>query len=197
MSQIPVDQRSKQTTRDELWSAIRRLKEFTFAQVRLETNCSFSTVKEYLAGLTAAGYLELHPEKLYTLERDIGVNAPHVRKDGSECVQGKGREQIWTVLPILKEFSIREVRVHASTELVPLSHGTVKEYLRFLYKSGYLVVARESRPGHKHGTGQQRRYRFVQSKYTGPKPPMIQKSKQVFDANTGQVVWKREAFSKA
>ena len=191
MSQKPVDKRNCLATREALWKAIRRLKIFTFKEVRYETQCSLSTVTEYLVGLTAAGYLERDSQRVYTLVRDIGVDTPHVRRDGTEYTQGKGREQIWTVLPILKEFSVRDVVVHASTEQVSVAETTVQEYLKYLHKAGYLAMARPSRPGHKPGTGQQVRYRFLMAKYTGPKAPMIQRAIQLFDRNIEKVVWSK------
>jgi len=191
MSQKPIDQRSPLASRDALWAAIRRLKIFRYDEVRRETGCSRSTTTVYLAGLTAAGYLQLDAESRYVLVRDVGVDVPKVNRDGSDNLQGKGREQIWTVLPILKEFSIRDVALHASTEIVPVSESTVKEYLKYLHKAGYLRASRESRPGN---AGQPIRYRFLQSKYTGPKAPMIQRVRQVFDPNTGKVMWSHSTY---
>jgi hypothetical protein len=33
------------------------------------------------------------------------------------------------------------------------------------------------------------RYRFLAARYSGPKPPMIQRIKAVYDPNRSEVVW--------
>lgn len=195
MSQMASNRRRRQSVRDQVWKAVRRLKRFTFNQIcdetHQDTQRSRVNVTEYLAGLTVAGYLQRDPEMNYTLVKDNGVDTPHVRRDGSVLVQGKGREQVWTILPILKEFSAKDVAIHATTETVVVSEAAAKEYLRYLHRAGYLVA---SRPSRHEGGGVSRqpvRYRFLQSKYTGPKPPVVLKTREVYDDNTGKVVWSK------
>lgn len=188
MSQKPIDKRPKIATRDALWSAIRTLKTFTLNEVRRETCCSRGVTSDYLTGLVAAGLLSLESGS-YTLVRDTGVDTPKVNRDGSDSLQGRGQLHMWTVLPILKEFSALDVAIHATTETVQVSELAAKDYLSHLYKAGYLAVSRKGRPTGKRGAGCLTRYRFLAFKYTGPKPPMVQRVKQVYDQNTGRVVW--------
>lgn len=183
MYQKSIDKRSPLEAQDALWAAIRRMKSFTFDEVRGKTLCSHCTTTEYLAGLTAAGYLQLDAESRYHLVRDVGVDAPQVGRDGNENIKGRERLQIWTVLPIMKEFSVLNVVLHAGTETVPVAESTVRHYLKCLHKAGYISIVK---PTQRRSVT---RYRFLQSKYTGPKPPMIQTVKQVFDPNTGKVMW--------
>jgi hypothetical protein len=195
MFQAAEERCKRQAIRDELWKTIRRLKTFSFNQICDEAGQQSRrrrrNVTEYLTGLAAAGYLQRQPGAMYALVKDAGVDTPHVRRDGTEHVQGKRRLQIWSVLSILKEFSPRDVAVWASTEAVPVSESVVREYLKYLHKAGYVIETRAGRSGLATGTGGQIRYRFLQSKYTGPKAPSVRK-RVVFDENLGKVVWSRD-----
>ena len=119
----------------------------------------------------------------YVLVRDVGVDAPRVRKDGSEVTQGRGREQIWRSLWIMaqkgKRFTARELHVMSSTEEFPVTADEVWQFLKHLVLAGYAA---------KHGET----FFMPVSRWTGPKPPQIQKSRQVWDPNTRQVVWRKE-----
>lgn len=195
MSQKPVHKRNPLETREAVWDAIRKLQTFTVRQVREETRLHLSTVRTYLNGLVAAGYLSVDmgtkqsgavsEAAVYSLFRDIGVEPPRVREDGSEITQGRGREQMWSTMRIIKEFSAMELAVNASTELVKVAEGEAKFYCKHLHYAGYLTI---SRP-HRNSVGGGERYRFLGFMYTGPKPPMVQRIKQVYDANTRKVVW--------
>ncbi|MEW6490806.1 MAG: hypothetical protein AB1578_23205, partial [Thermodesulfobacteriota bacterium] len=67
---------------------------------------------------------------------------------------------------------------HASIEEHVVGEADAEHYCRYLAKAGYLA-----RVGH-------RRYRHLPRRRTGPLPPQIQRVRQVFDPNTGEVVWK-------
>ena len=196
MSQKPIDKRSPLETREAIWAAIRNMKNFTGRDVWMQTCCSKETVKEYLTGLTAAGYLEkaLQPcgstiENRYTLVRDCGVEAPRVRRDGTEITQGRSRENLWRTMRILAEFSPRDLAIHASTEEVPVAETEAKSYIYYLHKAGYLALVKAAKPGSHVTPGLQARYRLLSSRYSGPRPPMVQRVKQVYDPNTRKVVW--------
>ena len=181
-------------SREALWAAMRRLGRFTVRQVTDETRLGLDTARDYVRGLELAGYLARvgtvatgsgtvgARAVVYELVRDVGVEAPRVRKDGTEVTQGRGREQMWRAMKVLGEFSARDLAVHASTEAHPVSLKEAKHYIRYLVKAGYLAVVRT--------TGLAWRYRLVHSKNTGPRAPMIQRVRQVFDPNLGRVVWR-------
>jgi hypothetical protein len=199
MAQKPVDKRSPLETRDAIWAAIRRLRSFNLAELRGETRCGAEQVRDYVTGLTAAGLLEKSPPAppsikggvpvTYKLVRDCGVEAPQVRKDGSEITMGKAQEQMWLVMKVLGEFSALDLAVHASTETVAVTEAGAKSYIHYLHKGGYLAMVANGKPGHRKGGGILARYRFLPSRYTGPRPPMVQRVKQVYDPNLKKVVW--------
>lgn len=178
MSQTPVDQRRPLQSREALWQSIRALRSFTLAQVRAETRCSRGQVEEYLKALLAAGLIErVEGERgRYCLVKDPGAVAPRLRRDGSEVTLGRGREQMWRAMRVLGSFSVRDLVVHATTEEHAVADSEAAHYCQFLAQAGYLK---------RQGSG----YLFLRSRYSGPRPPMIQRVKQVFDPNLGKVVW--------
>lgn len=97
---------------------------------------------------------------------------------------------MWRTMRILKEFSAKDLAIQASTETVKVAEGEAKTYVHYLHKAGYLVIVSPHRSGNRSMTGKLARYRLIISKFSGPKPPVIQRIKQVFDPNAGKVVWK-------
>lgn len=183
-------------TQDAIWRAVRELKSFTSADLICHINRDLTvndgTVKSYLQRLVRGGYVtiarhgELHGarwEGTYTLERNTGVETPRLTRTGAPTVQGTGREQLWRTIKILREFDWRDLAIAASTQKCPIAEGTAKDYCKILAQAGYLAVVRASRPGTRA------RYKLIGSKNTGPRPPQIQKVKQLYDPNLDKVVW--------
>lgn len=195
MALKPIDKRRPDEKRQATWDAVRELKTFLVTDVWYKTRLSKASIQDYLQGLAAAGYLSVKRVKgqgcafknEYTLVRNVGMEAPRVRRDGTEVTQGRNREQMWRTMRILGEFSARDLAVNASTEKCKIAESDAKDYCHYLHKAGYLAV---SHPGHGTGSGGiLTRYRFIAARFTGPKPPMIQRVKAVYDPNLGQVVW--------
>lgn len=192
MARKPVSEINQMETRAALWAAIRKLVTFTARDVRLETRCSRWQVEDYLLGLTAAGIVARDLEPMhhastsgyrYTLVKDLGIEPPRVRRDGTPVTMGLGREQMWRTLRGLREFTAVDLAVQASTEEAPVSVETAKEYCHYLALAGYLAVTIAGKGG------QPNRYRFVPTRNSGPLPPMIQRVKAVYDPNLKAVVW--------
>ncbi|MCH8500181.1 MAG: hypothetical protein LAT63_17045 [Marinobacter sp.] len=187
--------------RQSMWEAIRKLHKsgepITVRRV-WEMGAEWGPrgrVRDYIVGLSAAGYLrELsrEPGKTvgYELANDCGVDAPRVRKDGSEVTQGRGREQMWRTVKIIGEFTSRELAQAASTPAHEVAELTAKDYCLMLAGAGYLTITRQGSPG------VPARYRLVPSRWTGPRAPMIQRLKQLYDPNTGEVVYRRHAIAE-
>lgn len=188
------------THRDAIWEQIRKQKRFTVMDIEQQTCINFETIKTYLKGLANAGYLreidgEQNPKdkhgryirKRWELINDVGVDAPRVTKQGKPVTQGQAREKIWRAMKILGEFNWRELVATASTEKVTIKEYDLKDYLKHLHNAGYIIIVGHRKPG------ESTRYKLIPSRYTGPRPPMIQRVKQVFDPNLGKVVWPKEA----
>lgn len=182
--------------RQVMWEAIRKLRVFTLADLQTKTRIQEGALRSYVEALAKGGYLSRErptervngcfPRITFTLQRDIGVEAPRVRKDGSQVTHGLGREQMWRTMRIIGDFNWHELAVQASTETQPIAEQEAAFYLQYLNRAGYLVVTAEG------GPNKATRYRLLPSRYTGPKAPQIQRIRQVWDANTQQVVWRPE-----
>lgn len=93
-------------------------------------------------------------------------------------VEASGRERLWRTMKMLKVFTPNDLAVAASLPDAPVALAEAVHYVHWLAKAGYLVAA----VPHSHaGRGRRTTWRFV--KNTGPKPPMILRTKAVWDPN--------------
>ncbi|WP_035061224.1 hypothetical protein [Andreprevotia chitinilytica] len=174
--------------RQRLWEQMRKLREFTMDDLSFKTNIDGESIRKYIQGLVKAGYLEKPPVErfapsTYLLVRDNGVEAPRVDRTGRAVNTGLHREQMWRTMRIIRDFTASELAAQASTEQVPVSLITARKYLHALALAGYL---REITPAHGPAAG---RYALTPSRYTGPRPPIVQRTQAVYDPNEGRVVW--------
>ena len=195
----PVDliAASNYSSPEIVWAAIRELKTFTasdlIAFVARQRKVNDGTIKSYLARLAKGGYFDIEHTAIraachtnrYTLIKDTGVDAPRLTKHGKPSTQGLSREQIWRAMRILGDFTYHDLQLTASTEKVPVKASEVRSYIKHLYAAGYLV---ETKPCVRGPSPKPATYRLLPSRYTGPKPPMVQRVKQVFDPNLGKVM---------
>lgn len=194
MSRKTMDKLNGIDSREAIWAEIRKRRDsFTVRDLHLSTTMKMESVREYVTGLVNAGYVEEKedggglkakvpfktPAVIYTLVRDVGIEAPRVRKDGTPVTQGQGTANMWRTMRIIGTFSARELAVSASTETCIISESTAKSYVSHLCQAGYLVQVKGI-------------YRFVPSMHTGPKPPMIQRVKRVWDQNLKKVMWSED-----
>ena len=225
----PIDAVRANEGREAVWALIRRLRRFATAELYLEIDLHRSTIRDYLAGLEAAGYIAREglstgsaagvqspgghdsprrpipptgrPGKdartgqqkpiVYILMKDPGIEAPRVRKDGTEVTAGIGREQMWRSMRILGEFCATDLAA-VSDQTRPVALNEAKTYIYYLHKAGYLRCVRAAQNGGRNTPGALARYRLIPTRYTGPKPPMIQSVKRVWDPNLKKVVWPPE-----
>jgi hypothetical protein len=188
-----------------IWNAIRARhalgKRFTRADVEFDSKVNGRTVKAYFERLVAGGFLR--PEKRlprsstcphftwarYTLVRDVGLQAPRLRRDGTEATLGAARERMWQAVRILRGFNALDVQLAvnaAGGKPVPLA--SAKTYLQQLARGGYLKVTQKARSGMGRSLA---RYCLLPSMNTGPRSPVAQKSRAIYDPNLGEVVWPR------
>ena len=182
----PMDQRNGLDSRQAIWEALRRLdgRWTTTRALRDETLLTIDSVRDYLTGLAAAGYVERKAAEstrpgspiTWRLVRDIGVEAPRVRRDGTPVTQGQKRENLWQVMRILRRFTPRELAVSARTPECMVGVAEAAEYCRYLHMAGYLT----RRGG---------LYQMHATAFTGPRAPMIQRTRRVWDPNRNEVRW--------
>lgn len=196
MARRPITEMAGQSVRgiDAYWAIILDLHksagQFTLTDVEMRTNAPRRTVGDYVLRLVRAGILAVVAEdggatgkaNIYQLVKPQS-DTPRPRRDGTLAEQGGAREQMWRTARIIKEFSARDLAIQASTEECMVNPRDALDYCHYLLKAGYLAVKQAAAPGVPAV------YRFLPSRYTGPKAPMVQRVKAVFDPNTGEVVW--------
>lgn len=175
--------------REAVWAAIRKHpNHFTLGDVPGQVNRA--TARDYLRCLEAGGYVARnggggrgalgHPAPVeYRLLKDQGVEAPRLTRDGKPVTQGRGREQMWRAMAAMASFDCRELAVFASTDDHRVALSEARDYAGALHQAGYLVAR-----------GRPARYRLVRR--TGPKPPQVQRARQVWDANLHEITWREE-----
>lgn len=179
----PVNRRSSRENRQAVWDAIRQMRIFTVPDVYRQARLGIDTVREYVSGLEAAGYVRKIAKQVsvgvpvqWELVIDAGNEAPRVRRDGSPVIQGQGQENMWNAMRILRDFTARELAVAASMPNCLVREASAADYVKHLHQAGYL---------RKNG----KRYLFLPGAYTGPLAPMIQRTKRVWDPNLREVRW--------
>lgn len=152
---------------------------------------ALATLRDYRHCLVAAGILSVvtptqnrRTPATYRLAKNEGLEAPRVRRDGSRVTQGLAQEQMWRTLRMLQaDTNARELAAHASTAAVQVAEVSSADYLLVLFHAGYLIRTREGRPA------VQARYRLAPAKNTGPRPPMVCRTRVLYDPNLDEVVW--------
>lgn len=180
-----LDATGQPWTEEQIWEAMPR-------DVRLSVD--LGAIRDYRRCLVAAEIVQLVTEArdrrvhaTYCLVADEGLEAPRVRKDGSRVTQGLAQEQMWRALRMLTgDVNQRELAAHASTPSIPVAEAAAKDYLLVLNEAGYLIPTREAIGGRR---GAQARYRLKPTRNTGPRPPMVCRTKVVYDPNEDKIVW--------
>ena len=175
------------TTREKLWTAMRGLKRFTVPELAHAAGVDSTryNLRDYILGLVRAEILGVERPagrpgecSVYVLSRDLGVDAPRVRRDGS-MPRESAQSRMWKSMKILRVFSVRDLVVHAALPDAPIAPAAALRYCQWLARGGYLAP----QPREK---GDVARYRFIRD--TGAKAPQILSVKQLLDANTGKIM---------
>lgn len=150
-------------------------------------NAAIVTLKQaqyWLGAFVAAGFAEARTEhrnhgaiqqvQYYRMTRDNGAHAPDI--DGSGNIKPlSGSEAMWRTLKMISNLSCTELAQYASVDGTVVDESTANAYLKLLNKFGYAAVSEPATHSKKA------RYRL--NNYTGPRPPQVLKSKQLYDAN--------------
>lgn len=201
-----LERHGAMTNRDLMWHAIRLLhasgSAFSVAEIMvLATHwrapegatvapLDEATVATYLDSLEKGDYLvRVHSAssyrcmRAYQMNRDVGVHAPHLDKNGKPTSDNPARDQMWRAMKTMKaSFDWRELAQAASTEACVVSDHEAKFYCAQLERAGYLTVDVR---GKRHAFN---RYRFVRARNTGPRAPIVGRDLTVMDGNIGVVM---------
>lgn len=187
----PLERVGALTPRERIWAAMRRMQRWDLYTLSRRAQAADETVQTYCASLLKAGFVARDRAQTktakgsfgpcqYRLVRDVGLDAPRVRRDGSLIEIATARERMWAALKVLQTFTSRELVMVASVEGAPVSEQDAKSYLKHLSRAGYLSVRR--RPGRLS------HYRLHRAMDTGPKPPIVQRVKRIYDPNLDRVI---------
>lgn len=188
-------------SRQRAWEAIRgHAGTFTCFQIARKAKIDDETVATYLGSLEKAGFLTgedmagkpVRARKTWQLVKDNGIEAPRVTREGKPVTQGMGTEAMWRSMKINFDFNAAELAAYASASGVDVSERTAKSYIGALKHAGYLRVITEAVSRGGRLGADQARYSLPPGKYTGPRPPMVQRTKSVYDPNLGKVMWQEE-----
>jgi hypothetical protein len=185
--------------RQRIWEVIRKqAKDFTGPGIEKATCIDLATIRTYVQVLELGGFIEqisartrFTERQHYRLLRDVGVEAPRLDRKGN-VVRPTGNENMWRTMRIMGDFTAAELAIRSSTADIKVAEQTAKTYLHALAVAGYLTVVEEGHPFIRGVGARQSRYRLMPTKYTGPRPPMIQRTKCVYDPNLAKVVWHEE-----
>ncbi|WP_341992288.1 hypothetical protein [Azorhizobium sp. AG788] len=187
---------------DGYWAIIRDLDTqgpWTPADVVDQSNADPGSIHDYVRRLAKAGIcrqvaerpgvFKAKPIPVYQLcERPL--QAPRLRRDGSRCPP-TGQEQMWRALRNLGTVTYIELAHAASTDEVSVDPVAARAYLKVLGKAGYLVVAQASKPG------KAAVWRLKPGMNTGPLPPLVMRTKFIWDQNRKAVMGAAEQAEEA
>lgn len=188
--------RAKLGIRDAIWSGIRKRRTFTVPELSRDTKLSSRTVQEFVRALATAGYIAQkstvtcsngHGVTLWHMVLDTGVEPPAITKAGTKSTSGRTRDQLWRTMKMLTEFEVRDLALHASTDMHPITVTAASEYAHQLHRASYLIRTRERQRNSRF------RYRLLPSKNTGPRAPRVVVGgpgfrNWVYDPNTGKLI---------
>lgn len=186
---IDLEMRGSKSNRQRIWEAIRADREgFQIGEISQRAETDRTVVNSYVQSLLRGEFVEVvsgAPFKTQTLRliKDVGAEAPSLTREGKPSNSGKGTEAMWRTLRILGELDANELAAQASI-VTPTTVSTAGAYLVWLKRAGYVIEVQASTSKHRA------RYRLAPGKYTGPRPPMIQKVGQLYDPNLGEVVYR-------
>lgn len=173
------------------WQIIReldRIGPWSVATAAGQTNARREAITDYVSRLCKAGIAErvgayqgpVTSLPLYRLLRRP-IDYPRLRRDGSESLP-TGQEQMWRAIRALGTFSYLELAHAASTDDVQVAPAAAKTYVNRLGRAGYLVPVQPGKP--RTATI----WRLKPSMNTGPLPPLIMRTKLIWDQNTQEVM---------
>ena len=177
---------------DHWWKVARELGRdgatFTAYEIELRSSPGYAAdVRDFCRRLVKGGIAERVDGRLRLLARPI--ETPRLRRDGTECLQWRGPQQMWNVLRReVGGVTAADLAILASTDVVPVKRTTAGSFLTRLQAAGVVVRVGKATPGV---------YRLTGSANTGPLAPKIMRAAMVFDCNTQQIVGTPEAEEEA
>ncbi|MGB0683371.1 MAG: hypothetical protein ACPGOV_11710 [Magnetovibrionaceae bacterium] len=147
------------------------------------------SVRGYVKGLVGAKFIAVEPRDRpgqpnhYTVIKQHHGEAPCVTREGEPAKHGLAIEALWRTLRTMRgTFTPETLAVLASTDEVQIKPERARSYLNDLAKTQII---------RKDGD----KYSFVEAFNPGPRAPLVQSVKRVFDPNSWKVLWSSDEVS--
>ncbi|MBA5777443.1 hypothetical protein H2509_13375 [Stappia sp. F7233] len=179
---------------DHFWSVIQAHElageTFTRGDILRMSNARRRDVDDFFGRLEKAGLVEKvgergpRPEAVYraTVRQTA---TPRVRRDGT-VIESAGKQKcMWNAMRSgahRQGFTAQDIALWGSTDETAISLASAQAYIKALSKAGYLIPLVKGKPG---APGI---WRLAPDMNTGPLPPMILRTKVVFDQNRHELV---------
>lgn len=147
-------------------------------------------ISDFVRRLEKAGFVERVGLKegsrtviFRVVERQTAT--PKVRRDGSRIEGVSKQRAMWNYMRTnagAQSFTAQDIVAWASTDDMQISVDSAKSYIAVLAKAGYLIELVKGTPG-KLGV-----WRLAPHMNSGPLPPMILRTKVVFDQNRNEII---------
>lgn len=181
---------------DYLWSLMRAApgREFTVRDLAGQSNAKRDTIRSFVRRLEAAGILASQPRpggSVYRLVRDQ-LETPKIRRDGTIEPNAGAAQCLWNAIrnAFKQGFEPRDLAHFASTDEVRISIRTALDYCRDLDRAGYLIPLNDVRSRSRDADPM---WRLDPRMNTGPRAPLILKTRLVYDPNRGDIVGAAQA----
>lgn len=149
--------------------------------VRRSEAADRSSIRTFLRRLQLGGYVEASSPGLFVLLRRP-VTTPRLTGDGAPSEAGRGQELMWWAMQSMPSFTAQQLATTASIEECMIAVSSSTSYCQKLKSAGYLTAIEPGRP-HRPAV-----YRLKPTMNTGEKPPLILRTKLVYDQNRGEIV---------
>jgi hypothetical protein len=179
---------------DYLWSLMMDCHElgktFTIRHLRDMSSAREQTIRKFVQRLHRAGFVQetaSSPIKSYSVSKPQ-AEAPRVRADGSVIESSGAAQCMWNGMrtAFRQGFHATDLVGFASTDEVKITFQAARLYIRHLAEAGYLIKL-------ERGPVETALWRLDPSMNSGPKAPLILKTKMIFDQNKGDIVGAAEA----
>ena len=159
------------------------------------SNAARGSIRRFVCRLLKAGLIEEVERATSSGQAQyrplvIQSSAPRFREDGTVIESQPGTRCMWNLIrgPIGRGgFSYVDLVHWAQTDETKIAVRTARGYIHMLFDAGYLILVERGR------TGKPAIYRLNPAMNTGPKAPMILRTRLVYDPNRQEVFGPAEA----
>jgi len=159
---------------------------FSVDDIAERSNSAKSNIVGFIRRLEKAGFIEpvwaIPPAWRVKIRQRV---TPKVRDDGTVLTGASKQQAMWNTMrsPVSRiGFTADDLVAWGSTDELQISKETARTYISLLAGAGYLIQLAPS------GARKLAMWRLAPAMNTGPLPPMILRTKVVFDQNRHEVV---------